>query len=265
MRILTLYICKDYSHFKWHNFANVLFQRNIQQDIFIVSAEPILIKGIQKVHNIVIPVRLEWPLPIRVAYSINAAIRLLRSKFGVKLQDYHYIFKVDSDVMLPFDYLENLILKHSPVAGIGAALLISVPFFLIKLKGRYPINYCDDGYVGALSLSMGVWPPSYNGFGKIYIVHTPVHNNYLHEREYAYGIEYYKWGLPLVILIMRVCEKGFRSILTNITGYLRATLYREDKYHFHRSYSKIRTRYFAENIIKRLSSKNHSFRERWIF
>ncbi len=254
MRVLTLYLCKDREHFDPRNFDSVRAQKGVDQEIVLVSAEPIRVEG---ALNVVVPVKREWPLPVRVGYSINAAIRRLQLGFGLRLSDYDYILKVDSDVWLPPDYIENLTSKRAPVAGVGAALLISVPFFIVALKGVYPVKHCDDGYISALSISLGAWPPHYSGRGRLRV--PPV--RFEKKRELAYGIEYYRWGLsPILMLLLPFASRlirlawherrSFRAHITNAAGYLAAALRGTDKYAFHALYRKMRNRHFSERVLE---------------
>lgn len=252
VRVLTLYMCKDRSHFKAENFASVAKQEGVEQEIFVVSAEPLDIEGLR---SIVVPVRREWPLPIRVGYSVNAALKLLRIKYGLELKRFDYLFKVDSDVQLPRNYVAQSTSTRAPVAGEGAALLMSVPFFLTVLRGTYPMNHCDDGYIRAVSIAIGAWPPSPKGLRLLFI-------GYDKPREFAYGAEHYKWGLsPLLLallppIILRTKPRGGRwrwlkAYIVNVTGYVWAAMHRLDKYDFHKSYRKMRNRYFAKRFVKR--------------
>jgi len=43
------------------------------------------------------------------------------------------------------------------MAGYGPAMLISIKFFRAVLKGAYPMNYYDDSYILAATISIGVW------------------------------------------------------------------------------------------------------------
>jgi transposase len=251
MRVLTLYMCRDRGHFKAGNFASVVEQEGVEQEVFVVSAEPL---GVEGLRNVVVPVKRSWPLPIRVSYSVNAALRILRLKHGVELRSFDYLFKVDSDVVLPRDYLARLTSTRAPVAGVGAALLISVPFFLAALGGAYPVKYCDDGYVGAKSVAMGAWPPSHEGLRL-----PPV--GYDKPREFAYGVEYYRWGLSPVLLALMLFasrvlrlrpheRRRFKAHIVNVAGYLWAALHRLDKYELHADYRRMRNRHLAEKFLK---------------
>jgi hypothetical protein len=251
MRVLTLYMCRDQSHFRARNFASVVGQEEVEQEVFAVSAEPLSVEG---VRNVVVPVKRSWPLPIRVSYSVNAALRILRLKHGVELRNFDYLFKVDSDVVLPRDYLARLTSTRAPVAGVGAALLISVPFFLVVLGGSYPVKYCDDGYVGARSVAVGVWPPSHEG------LHSPP-VGYDKPREFAYGVEYYRWGFsPVLLALMPFASsvlrlrpherRRFEAHVVNAAGYLWAALHRLSRYEFYADYRRMRNRHLAEKFLK---------------
>lgn len=222
-KVLTLFLTKDFSSFNHDNYVRVLKQKGIDQDVYVVSAEPVPVK-----NNIVVKVPQHLPVPIRVGLSINLALR----RFD--LSRYSHIFKVDGDVALPLDYLQNLLEKKTPVAGIGAAMLISMEFFVKALKGKYPVSYCDDGYVTALSIAMGYWPPEYTGEGYLNI---PVIRQSL--REFSYGVEYYKWGFPLPLyapFLLFFRKKDLKSVLYNMAGYLHAFMFRERKYEWWRRY-----------------------------
>ena len=251
-KVLTLYLCKNQSDFSYLRFLSVMNQWGIKQRIFIVSAEPIR----AEVPNIVVTTRKEWLLPVRVGFSVNVALRMIHEKNGISLRDFDYIFKVDSDLLLPRDYVYSLTSRRAIVGGVGAALLISVPFFMKATGGKYPINYCDDGYIFALSVSKGIWPVSYHA--KKLLV-PPVIFDY--KREFAYGVEYYKWGLSPIMLLMVLIFSRFvglrphekRSIkahIHNIAGYMWAFLHRVEKYHFWRDYRRMRNRHFAEKVLK---------------
>ena len=252
-RVLTLYMCKDRSHFNPRNFASVIGQDGVEQEVFAVSAEPL---GVEGLRNIVVPVRSEWPLPVRVSFSVNASLKLLRSKYKIDLRAFNYLFKVDSDALLPHDYLVRLTSTRAPVAGVGAALLISIPFFLTVLKGVYPLKHCDDGYISAASVALGAWPPTHEGLRLPPIA-------YDEPREFAYGVEYYRWGLsPLLLALIPLASRmqrlrpherrKLKAHVMNAAGYLWAAVRRLDKYWFHESYRKMRNRHFAEKVLQAL-------------
>ncbi|MEM1619436.1 MAG: hypothetical protein QXU52_01620 [Fervidicoccaceae archaeon] len=221
------------------------------QDIYVVSAEPVrLCERIPGCRNVVIGVRASWSVPVRVGFSFNAALLVLKAR-GVRVEDYDYIFKVDGDVTLPDDYLENLISKRPLVAGFGAALLISKNFFRYALGGMYPINECDDGYVLARSVAMTGLVVRYDGPGEVVLKGVTT----IASREIAYGEEFYKWGLPLPLLVLlpftrlylRLTrrmkpfqQKSLTSYFYNAVGYLRAMVNRRKRYSFHKDYARMR-------------------------
>lgn len=250
-KVLTLYFTKNAETFNAESYRSLLAQRGVRQDVFIVSAESV---GLP--NNIIVPVKGDWPLPARIGYSFNVALTCVLRGDQRRLFEYTHLFKVDGDTVLPEDYLENLLRKHAPVAGAGSALLISVPFFVVVMGGKYPVNYCDDGYISSLSIALGAWPPKYDGGGKLKI--PPV--RLIPEREYAYGIEYYKWGMPLQLVVLlpvaarllRVSPHERRSLkahLLNLAGYASAMLKRAPRYHFYQRYARARSRHFARRLL----------------
>jgi len=235
-RILTLFLTKDDTTFVEENYERVRCQKSVDQDIYIVSAKPI---GNAK-NNIVIHVPEDLPVPLRIGLTIRMALK------KIDIARYTYIFKVDGDVKLPSDYLINLINKRVPIAGIGSAFVISTSFFFNRMSGKYPLNYCDDGYILALGAStLGMLPPRYDGIGIIETSPTPISK----EVEHFYGIEYYKFGLPLKILllnrlllfVMRNPLEGLKGIAYCISGYLSAVIRKEKRYDWWKTYSRIAT------------------------
>jgi len=241
--ILTLLLTKDPSTFNYNNYLRILRQEGVKQDIYVISAEPVQVKD-----NIVIKIPQHLPVPIRIGMTVNIALK------NFDLSKYSHIFKVDGDVGLPLDYCKNLLEKCVPVAGRGAALLISTEFFINVMKGKYPACYCDDGYVSALSTALGHWPPEYDGKGKVVI---PVIRQPL--REFSYGYEYYKWGLPLSLLLLFSLilllsnRKDFISVVNNIAGYISAFLRGERRYGWWRSYRYFRVRHAVTKFLQKLT------------
>ncbi|MEM2009934.1 MAG: hypothetical protein QXV51_03720 [Thermosphaera sp.] len=248
IKILTLYFTKDESTFNPQSLKSVMKQESVYQDVFVVSASPIPLGEYNfQVQNIVIPTRSSWPVPVKVAYSFNAALLIT----DIEVDDYDYIFKVDGDVILPQDYVKNLVSRKPLVAGMGPAMLISTSFFKKFLKKKYPINYCDDGYILAMAISKGIWPITYDGVGKINMPKILT----LKDREFIYGIEYYKWGMPFFLLLilpitriyLRLMKamkpyqyKELKAFLFNVAGYLYALSHGLRKYEFNYDYGKMR-------------------------
>lgn len=238
-RVLTLFLTRDASTFDSANYERVRRQLGVEQDVYVVSASPVRAE-----NNIVVPVPKSVPLPIRIGVTINESLKLF------DLSRYTHIFKVDGDIRLPLDYLSNLLSKGAHVAGRGAALLISVEFFLKHMGGRYPVSYCDDGYITALSIAYGVWPPEYDGGGR---VSFPV--LFQASREYAYGREHYKWGLPLPLFLvlstlqLAARQRNLRGVVSRTAGYLSAALSGEGRYPWWREYMRQRVRHFAARLL----------------
>jgi hypothetical protein len=247
--ILTLYFTKDESSFNPYSLRSVINQEGVIQEIYVVSASPIdLGKYGFNIPDIVVPTKQSWPVPVRVGFSFNVALKLINKN----LNNYDYIFKVDGDVILPKDYLKNIINSKPLIAGYGPSMLISTKFFMVILRNKYPINYCDDGYIIAVAIAKGIWPQTDIKDMKIPQVVT------ISSREYIYGVEYYKWGMSLPFLLIHpitriylkltrkikeVQKKSFSAYLWNIVGYLHAALNRERRYYFHREYSRMRILY----------------------
>jgi hypothetical protein len=254
-KVLTLYLCKDKRYFREKNFLSVKNQEGVDQRVFIISAKPIKVDA----PNIVVPTKSDWLLPIRVSFSINIALKIIELKYNVKLRDFDYIFKVDSDALLPSNYVKKLVSQPILVAGIGPALIISVPFFIKALSKKYPVTYCDDGFVTAKSIALGLWPRSLRSDS---LIVPPV--RFDSKKEFAYGIEYYKWGLSplllaLVLMFSRVLrlrpheKRSLRAHVANIAGYIWASLHGIEKYSFWQDYRRMRNRHFAESVLRALS------------
>ena len=258
-KILTLYITKDKETFNKRNYLSVKHQRNVKQDIYIVSAS-----SVNAENNIVVKPPKNYPVPIRVAYSINKAIFKLLKK-GVKLEDYNYIFKIDGDVLLPPSYLESMIKEKPIVAGKGAAMLMSTLFYRVSLKGLYPVKHCDDGYIIARAISLGFWPPY--GRSSSQRIYIPDYTHFK-DREFIYGIEYHKWGVNLKFFIIWMMASIIQAILNsgesrnsiinevskwmwNLSGLIYAKIKREKKYCWHKSFIKYRTHHLIKTYLKR--------------
>jgi hypothetical protein len=257
--ILTFYFTKDESTFNPRSLKSVVGQGGVAQKIYIVSASPINLKkygfGLQ---NIVVPTRQSWPVPVRVGFSFNVALRLS----GENLVYYDYLFKVDGDAVLPSDYLSTLLSLKPLVAGYGPAMLISSKFFRAVLGGVYPINYCDDGFIIAAAIARGIWPVLHHK--DIDVPDAPT----LPQREYIYGEEYYKWGMPLPLILIhslsriylrasgkmkKTQRKELKAYLWNMAGYIHAFLNKEKRYRFHRDYGKMRILQLYHSFIKQMS------------
>ncbi|MEM0004704.1 MAG: glycosyltransferase family A protein [Desulfurococcaceae archaeon] len=256
--ILTLYFTKDESTFNPRSLESVINQVGVVQKIYVVSASPIdLGRYGFETSNIVIPVKQSWPVPVRVGFSFNMALRLT----GEEVSRYEYLFKVDGDVVLPRDYLKSIISLNPLLAGYWQAMLISTKFFRVVLKGVYPMNYCDDSYIMAAAIARGIWPIL--PYKDIDTPKAPT----LPQREYLYGVEYYKWGMPLPLLILhpltriylkatgkmkKTQRKELKAYMWNLVGYIHASINREEKYWFHRDYGRMRILHLYHSLLSQL-------------
>ncbi len=258
LMILTLYFTKDESTFNPRSLESVINQVGVVQKIYVVSASPIdLGRYGFETSNIVIPVKQSWPVPVRVGFSFNMALRLT----GEEVSRYEYLFKVDGDVVLPRDYLKSIISLNPLLAGYWQAMLISTKFFRVVLKGVYPMNYCDDSYIMAAAIARGIWPIL--PYKDIDTPKAPT----LPQREYLYGVEYYKWGMPLPLLILhpltriylkatgkmkKTQRKELKAYMWNLVGYIHASINREEKYWFHRDYGRMRILHLYHSLLSQL-------------
>ena len=200
------------------------------------------------------------PVPIRVGLSLNLALK------RISLHGYSHIFKVDGDVELPEDYLANLLAKSSPVAGAGCAFVIRRDFFE-KVFGVYPINLCDDGYILAKATAfMGKIPPVYDG--EKCNLRFSFSSNF--SRIFYYGIEHYKWGDYLLVIVLNHLVSVFKRkesplvvlkrMVFYATGFIYARLKNVRKYEWAESYRKVRKISFLSRITvglrKKLTSLN---------
>lgn len=260
IKVLTFYFTKDESTLNVKGLRSVLTQVGVSQDIYVVSASPVNLERYGfHLPNIVVSTKPSWPVPVKIGFSFNVALLLV----GERINNYQYIFKVDGDVVIPKDYLINLMIQKPLIAGIGPALLISTTFFKKLLKNKYPVNYCDDGFILALAISKGIWPLNYKG--KELINMPPIST--LKDREYIYGIEYYKWGMPFILLLilpltriyLKIAKKmkpyqrkELKAYLFNIIGYIHAFIHKFRKYDFHREYRRMRIRHLYDSVVRTL-------------
>lgn len=243
--VLTVYMAKDVINEKCYN--SVLRQEGVKQDIIVISA-----KKIEVANNFVADVPQEYPLPIRVGLSINRALPVYWDK-----KKYDYFFKVDNDVLLPPDYLLDLISKNKPIIGPGNAMLIEAGFFKNQFGSRWAITYSDDEYMKACAFAMGfieqLWEKDLN----LDSVYRPSLS-----REYMYGKEYYKFGIPLWFMLVRLIAsiKNYFKRRTDripitmsiysIGGYISALATK--KYQWHNTFSKRWTMMHLRRFVSKL-------------
>lgn len=172
------------------------------------------------------------PLGKRVGAAINVALA------NVNLMDYDYIFKVDSDVTLPNDFIEkNLQGMPDFVGSGGSAMLFKSNAFLNSFEGKYPEVPADDTYLSLKLLYDGytvrVWKrqPHLQKRGK-------KHHSYKHYVQR--GIDLYKLGYEPIHVFHY--PQGFICDIKALTfpmykffllmGYLSAVLRRIRRYEF---------------------------------
>src|SRR3990170_3876811 len=129
VNILTFILAKDQSTFNHEGYASVVRQQNVKQDIYVISAEPI-----PCINNFVVKIFEVYPVSIRVAISINEALKHYWSP------KYDYFFKIDSDIILDPDYLLKQIEKNIPLVGLGWTLLIKNDIFNRVFQSRWFVS-----------------------------------------------------------------------------------------------------------------------------
>jgi len=194
MKILTLYLAKDSIDEICYN--SVMKQQSVDQDIIVISTVKISIP-----NNFVVEIPQNFPLPVRVAISINRAIEVIKKK------KYDYLFKVDNDVILPPDYLINLISKK-PIIGPGPAMVLDFHFFEKYYGCKWPLSFCDDTYMKAYAFAKGFIEDLWEKNIKIRLIGEWKPSKF---RSYIYGKEYHKFGFPIfyMVLIVLASIKNF--------------------------------------------------------
>ncbi len=105
--------------------------------------------SIMSIINQTYPVEMLIVLPKEVARGTTSqkVSRVLNDGLShVKLQDFDYLLRVDGDVVLPSNFLEeNLRGEPDLCGGAGYAMLIKVKSFLKVMKGKFH-SLSDDSY-----------------------------------------------------------------------------------------------------------------------
>ncbi|MEM3695961.1 MAG: glycosyltransferase family A protein [Candidatus Bathyarchaeia archaeon] len=244
--VLTLYITKDTIDQKCYD--SVLKQKGVRQDVIVVSA-----KKIEVSNNFVVEVPQSYPLPVRVGLSINRALKVYWN-----CEKYDYLFKVDGDVLLPQDYLLNLMSKNKPIVGAGCAMLIEAEFFKTQFGSKWAVTYADDEYMKAYAFAMGfineLWEKDDLGISFKY--RPPL------SRAYIYGKEYYKYGAPIWFMCLRVIasiRNRIKKLATCIPishsiysfgGYV--SMLGTKKYEWHDDYARRLTKLYFQKFISKI-------------
>jgi hypothetical protein len=244
--ILTLYITKDSIDEKCY--SSVLKQKGVKQDVIVVSA-----RKIEVANNFVVEVPQSYPLPVRVGFSINRALEVYWDD-----KKYDYLFKVDGDVLLPQNYLLNLISENKPIIGAGCAMLIEAGFFRDHFRNRWAVTYVDDEYMKAYAFAMGFINELWE---RIDLSITFEYRPSL-SRQYIYGKEYYKYGAPIWFMFLRVIA-SIRNRIKKIPAYIPVShsiysiggyisMIGTKRYEWHSNYTKRLTKLYFQKFTSKM-------------
>lgn len=133
--------------------------------------------------------------------------------------------------------------------GCGQAMAIHRDLMKL-LGGKYPISYCDDGYVGAFAMAHGCM--KYREI-KSYSSETSKTRVFASEtktRVFAYGIEKYKWGCPFWYILYCCHTLLFdKYFVYEVSGWLWAFFHRVKKYDFANKYPHGLVRWKIQRLI----------------
>ena len=192
----------------------------------------LLSHGLERTEYVYVKPDFRQPLGIRVGAAINTVL----SKENLK--KYDYILKVDAEVTLPKNFVEeNLREKPDFIASGGTAMVFKTYPFL-EMGGKYPETpELDDTYLSLQFLSKGytvkrwVCPPEIKARKKGH------HNSRHHIRV---GIEWYKLGYePIhVLYALQPMAQGIlkgklmMELFLRVSWYFLAVLKRIERYEF---------------------------------
>jgi hypothetical protein len=243
VNILTFILSKDQTTYNNEGYASVLNQQNVNQDIYVISAEPI-----PCINNFVVKVSESYPVSIRVAISINEALRYYWSP------KYDYFFKVDSDIILDPNYLIIQIEKNIPLIGLGWTLLIKNKVFSQVFQSRWFVSYCDDFCMIAKAFSYGLITSlnENEGHHRSANANAPIIDK---KRRYYVGHEFRKIGFPfwymLSTFILNIFIGNITTEIYDLSGYIHAFNIR--KYDF--------AKYCQSQLIRNYLSKSYIKKE----
>jgi len=183
-------------------------------DYWVVTSDPkVTTDPNKKIFCFIPPKGLD--VPLRVGICINAFLQ----RHGY--EKYKWILKIDSDMEIPKGFFNKLNEKPDDIVyGCGPVFAMSVKFFKNYLKGRYPINNSDDGYIFAIAAS----------YGKMEYVPIASRWYFSPRRALNYGIEFYKYGIPFWLILLqrnKIWDKPFLAF-----GWLYGWLTRQKKHDF---------------------------------
>jgi len=172
------------------------------------------------------------PLGKRVGAAINIA--LVKGNF----KEYDYILKVDAEVTLPRDFVEENLREAPDFVGSGGfAMLFKISSFLKVFGGRYPEVMADDTYLSLYLLYKGYTVKRWRRAPDA-AVRKKTHHS--HRHHFNTGTEVYRLGYePVhVLLILRgILQDVFKGRIEiarvlPIFGYFSAALRRIERYEF---------------------------------
>ncbi|RWX73119.1 MAG: hypothetical protein Metus_1093 [Candidatus Methanosuratincola subterraneus] len=207
-------------------------------DFWVVTSDPMVTTDPNKKVFCFIPTE-GLDVPQRVGLCINAFLQ------WHGYEGYKWILKVDSDMDVPPGFFDKLDQKPDDIVyGCGSVAAISVKFFKTYLKGCYPVNDNDDGFLFAVALA----------YGKMEYVPVPGPWHFFPRRALKYGTELYKYGFPFwLILIQRnkIWDKPFLA-----SGWLYGWVTKQKKYSFSSLYRKATLRRVRGKLAKLLGMEN---------
>lgn len=196
-------------------------------DFWVITANP-KIKN-EFTFNVIVPE--EYEVPIRVGFSINKFLNY------INIETYDWLIKIDSDMKIPSGFFDNM--PDVGVYGCGSLMAISKKFFKKYLKGKYPINNSDDGYI--LALAEAKRELKYIG------VKGPYAKSKI--RRFNYGVEKYKYGFPLWLQIIRLKQENISDWVHEMAGWFYGFI-NQEKYEFSTEYKIATFKRIYNKIIK---------------
>lgn len=203
-KILAVIPCRQEDRWK---LADVV-QSIKKQTVAVSRVEVILEKGVGDT------------LSARVSDVLNKGLK------NIDLTEYDYLLRVDSDTLLPENFLEENLKVEPDVMGYGYAMLIKVEPFLKLMNGKFHPEQ-DDSYIrfkfffaGLKSLDYVVPPKLLRDSGK------PHGKKYFIDR----GVMFYRFGYEPI----HVLSKMFIDVHNFWTGigYLKAVIKKPKKFEF---------------------------------
>jgi len=107
------------------------------------TIKSVLNQTVPVTHTIILTEKIEekMPFPAKISKVLNNLLEKI-----VDLSSYDYILRVDTDTILPPNFIEENLKKDYAVLGYGYAQIIKVKPFIEVLGGRMNKHH-DDGYI----------------------------------------------------------------------------------------------------------------------